>query len=76
LRRRTELTVSARNEETAADIADNYGITVVDWSNDERNEIPEEEKDEALQDAVLDYLNENTSVAGVTASGTIVYMAF
>lgn len=48
--------------DTAEDIASNYDIDLSDC-----------EDDEAKQEAVLDYLNENTSVCGVTDDGVIVY---
>lgn len=47
------------SEDSPEDIAQNYGI--------------EPEDDEELEDAVINYLNENTSVCGQTDTGTVVY---
>jgi len=51
-------------EDTPGDIASNYGIDISDC----------DDEDEVLE-TVLDYLNENTTVVGQTASG-IVYGQF
>lgn len=47
------------SEDSPEDIASYYNI--------------EPEDDEELEDAVINYLNENTSVCGQTDAGTIVY---
>ena len=52
------------SEEDWGDIAENYNIDLTDCDDDDDRE-----------EAVLDYLNDNTMVAGQT-SGTIVYAAF
>lgn len=48
------------------EIANEYLIDLGDYPED----------DEAVKEAVLEYLNENTMVVGMTASGTIVYEIF
>lgn len=52
------------SEDSPEDIANNYGI-----------DLSECEDDEEKEQAVLDYLNDNTTVVGVTPSG-IVYQVF
>jgi predicted ArsR family transcriptional regulator len=52
------------SEETSEEIAANYSI-----------DISECEDEDEIKDAVLEYLNENTFVAGETATG-IVYAQF
>lgn len=52
-------------EDTAASIAESYGL-----------EVENDETDGEMLDAVMDYLNDNTSVIGKTAAGTIVYAQF
>ena len=58
------------SEGTPEDIAQDYGIEL---DEDDTADMDEDERDEALEAAVLDYLNENTSVCGQTGAGTIVY---
>ena len=53
------------SEDSAAQIADWYGL-----------ELPEDETEEEHQTAVLAYLNDHTSVVGVTFFGSIVYAQF
>lgn len=53
------------NEDTVEDIAQNYSIDLTDYSDDEEK-----------KEAVLEYLNKNTVVIGVTDSDTIVYQVF
>lgn len=53
------------SEESAREIARNYGLEI-----DSMNEESE------IQEFVIEYLNQNTSVIGVTASGDIVYSQF
>lgn len=57
-------------ESDAEEIMGDYGLTLEDLGLDD------DADDDDIQDALLDYLNENTMVAGVTDAGTIVYMAF
>ena len=57
------------SEDTFEDIAANYDIDLLD-----RNGEPVED-DEEIKRIVLDYLNENTSVCGVTGT-TAVYAVF
>jgi hypothetical protein len=52
------------SENTPAEIVDMYKIDI----------DPDEESD--IAQAVLDYLNDETQVAGVTDSGSIVYVQF
>tara|TARA_R110000868_G_scaffold299390_1_gene559683 strand:+ start:1424 stop:1744 length:321 start_codon:yes stop_codon:yes gene_type:complete len=52
------------SEDSAAQIADWYGIN---W---------DENYEAGSTEAVLSYLNDNTSVVGVTPSGSIVYAQF
>jgi hypothetical protein len=52
------------SEEMPSEIAVNYGIEV------------DSEDDGEILDAVMSYLDENTSVVGVTSSGAIVYAIF
>ena len=54
-------------EDTPKEIADNYGIDISDIDEDD---------DQAIEETVLEYLYENTSVAGPTSCGTIVYQNF
>lgn len=49
------------------DIIESYGIDLSDVDPDDVEEVEE---------AVLDYLNDYTTVCGVTDSGTIVYQQF
>lgn len=49
------------------DIADSYGVDLTEVDPDEADEVEE---------VVLDYLNDHTTVCGVTDSGTIVYQQF
>lgn len=49
------------------DIATSYGIDLTGVDPDEAEEV---------EDVVLDYLNDHTTVCGVTDSGTIVYQQF
>jgi hypothetical protein len=55
------------NEDNPLDIAKNYAIDLSDYDI---------EDDDEVKDAVLEYLNENTSVVGETDSGNIVYQTF
>jgi|694.fasta_scaffold89352_4 hypothetical protein len=55
------------NEDNPLDIAKNYDIDLSDCDIEDADEV---------KDAVLEYLNENTSVVGETDSGNIVYQAF
>lgn len=60
------------SENTPEGIAEYYDIELPEregWMDDD-------DYSEAVKDAVLDYLNDNTSVCGVTDSGTIVYACF
>ena len=52
------------SEEMPLDIAQSYGIEV------------DSEDDGEILDAVMAYLDDNTSVVGVTSSGAIVYACF
>jgi hypothetical protein len=55
------------SEETAEQVAANYSIDVSECD-------PENEDD--LRTVVLEYLHDNTSVVGVTSTGSIVYAVF
>lgn len=52
------------SEEMPADIAENYSIDT------------DSEDEGAILDAVMAYLDDNTSLVGVTSSGSIVYATF
>lgn len=58
------------SEDSVADIARDYSIDL--------NDADPEDDDYADQceDLVIDYLNDNGSVVGVTSTGTIVYAQF
>ena len=53
------------SEETWSDIADNYSINLEDCEDNDDKE-----------QAVMDYLQDNTCLVGSTKAGTIVYIAF
>lgn len=60
------------SEGTPEQIADWHGIDLP-----EREEwMDDDDYSDEVKEAVLDYLNDNTSVCGVTESGTIVYADF
>lgn len=53
------------SEEFWRDVAENYGIDLKDVENEEDQ-----------QQAVMDYLYDNTNVCGITDDGNIVYQVF
>lgn len=53
------------SEDTAQDIAQNYGL-----------ELPDDETDEEHAEAVMAYVAQNTALVGQTSSGSIVYACF
>jgi hypothetical protein len=53
------------SEEPWQDLVDSYDIDLSDW-----------ETDEDKQQAVIDYINENSQYLGITDSGSIVYQQF
>lgn len=53
------------SEEFWRDVAENYGIDIKDIENEEDQ-----------QQAVMDYLCDNTGVCGITDDGNIVYQVF
>jgi len=53
------------SEETPEDIARNYSVDLEDCMDEEEQFC-----------AIRDYLDENTSVVGVTSSGSIIYQQF
>lgn len=55
------------NEDSPEDIADNYSIDLSELDEDD---------DVGKENAVMDYLNDHTSVIGQTSSGTIIYQVF
>lgn len=60
------------SEDTPEEIAEAYSIDLPEregWMDDD-------DYSEAVKNAVLDYLDDNTFVCGVTDSGTIVYALF
>ena len=57
-------------EGTPEDIASDYGIEL---DEDDTADMDDDEKAEALEAAVLDYLNRYSVVCGQTDAGTIVY---
>lgn len=61
------------SESTSAEIAANYDITL---DPDESADMDDDEKAELLQEAVINYLHDHTSVCGLTEAGTIVYAQF
>ena len=58
------------NEETPVDIARNYSIDLNDADPES------DDYEEQCVAAVLAHLEDNTSVVGVTSSGSIVYLVF
>lgn len=62
------------SEDTAEDIAQNYGISLTDdLDEDDIAAMDDDEKAETLEKMVMEYLDDNTSVCGQTDAGTIVY---
>jgi hypothetical protein len=60
------------SEDTPEEIAEQCGVDLP-----EREEwMDDDDYSEEVKDAVIDYLNDNTSVCGETGSGTIVYAIF
>lgn len=59
-------------ESDVEEIMGDYGLTLEDLGLDP-DDSPD---DDEIQDALLDYLNDRTMVAGATDAGTIVYLAF
>lgn len=57
-------------EDTPEQIAQEYNIEL---DEDDTADMDDEEKAEALREAVTEYLERNASVCGETSSGTIVY---
>lgn len=55
------------SEDTPEDIANNYDVDIDDIDSDD---------DDAVKEAVMEYLNDNTTVVGETNKGTIVYQVF
>ena len=55
------------SEESPEDIAANYNIDL---------DGIDQEDDDAVKEAVMEYLNDNTMVVGETNKGTIVYQVF
>jgi hypothetical protein len=55
------------SEQTPADIARDYSIDISEFE-------PEDEVN--IEETVISYLREHTSVVGITGSGTIVYAQF
>lgn len=55
------------NEDPPEDIADYYCIDLSELDEDD---------DVGKENAVMDYLNDHTSVIGQTSSGTIIYQVF
>ena len=53
-------------EDSLEDVIANYSIDVSECEDDEASQI----------EAVTDYLNENTSLVGVTSDNTFVYLGF
>lgn len=53
------------SEDTAKEIAEDYGIDVSDC-----------EHDDEVQETVMQHLEDNTSVCGATSDGTIVYQVY
>jgi hypothetical protein len=53
------------SEESAREIARNYGL-----------EIDSMKEESEIQEFVINYLNQNTSVVGITSCGDIVYAQF
>lgn len=58
------------SEGTPEDIASDYGIEL---DEDDTADMDDDEKAEALEAAVLDYLQYHSTVCGQTDAGTIVY---
>jgi hypothetical protein len=66
------------SEDSVADIARDYSIDLTECSDgmDEASAYGLEQIAKAQLACVLDYLNDNGSVVGVTSTGTIVYVQF
>ena len=58
-------------EDTFAEVAEKYGIELSDCDSED-----EEEKAEQVKDAVLEYLNNNTSVVGEVGDDSVIYQQF
>lgn len=57
-------------EDTPEQIAQEYNIEL---DEDDTADMDDEEKAEALREAVIEYLEQNTFACGETSAGTIVY---
>lgn len=66
------------SEDSVADIARDYSIDLTECSNgvDEASAYGLEQIAKAQRACVIDYLNDNGAVVGVTPSGLIVYVQF
>lgn len=59
------------SESSIENIIQDYDIDV-----SEVDDVDEEDKLDIIQEIVLDYLNDHTSVVGVTSSGNVIYQNF
>ena len=63
------------SEDTVTELAAQHDIALDPDDVDDVDDVDEDEQADALKEAVLDYLNDQTAVCGVTDT-TIVYAAF